>query len=416
MNSILRKALGFIISAICCLGVQASFAQNLQIGYFIKGNRSQVTVPFQVHNNLIVVDVILNEKLPLKFIVDTGLRTALLTDRLYTDMLDVNYSRTIPIVGADGNVIVDAYVVNNVSLGFRGLTGKGQTILALGEDFLELKNYMGIDVHGIIGYELFNRYIIEIDYDNFLMTFYEPDAFSPERRFEALDMPIIGSKPYVKASLRQKNNTIVSGLFLLDTGASLAVSLDREADEAIYLPEPNVNVNLGRAIGGDLEGYLSRSNAFTIGEMEFKEVLTSYPDAGEYYDLLKVEGRIGSVGGNIFARSRVVFDYFSQKLYIAKGKEYKRKFEYNMSGIEFKAEGNDLRTFIVKSVLEDSPADRAGILPGDRVISVNGTQARYFNLSQLASLMRSREGRRIRFRLQREEENISLSFRLRRII
>lgn len=398
------------------MSVPASYAQNLQIGYFIKGNRSQVTVPFQVHNNLIVVDVILNEKLPLKFIVDTGLRTALLTDRLYTDMLDVNYSRTIPIVGADGNVIVDAYVVNNVSLGFRGFTGKGQTILALGEDFLELKNFMGIDVHGIIGYELFNRYIIEIDYDNLLMTFYEPDSYTPERRYQVLDMPIIGSKPYVKASVRQKNNTRVSGLFLLDTGASLAVSLDQEADSSIYLPEPNVNVSLGRAIGGDLEGFLSRSQAFNLGDLEFREVLTSYPDAGEYYDLLKVEGRIGSIGGNIFARSKVVFDYFSQKLYIAKGKEYKRKFEYNMSGIEFKAAGNDLRTFIVTSVLEDSPADRAGIQVGDRVISVNGTQARYFNLSQLAALMRSREGRRIRIRLQREEDIFNLNFRLRRII
>jgi C-terminal processing protease CtpA/Prc len=87
-----------------------------------------------------------------------------------------------------------------------------------------------------------------------------------------------------------------------------------------------------------------------------------------------------------------------------------------MSGIEFKAEGNDLRTFVVKDVLEDSPADRAGIQAGDRVISVNGTASRYFNLSQLAALMRSREGRRIRFRLQREEDNLNLNFRLRRII
>jgi predicted aspartyl protease len=398
------------------LNMPVALGQNLQIGYFINGNRDQVSIPFQIHNNLVVVDVILNEKLPLKFIVDTGLRSALLTDRLYTDMLDVNYSRTIPIVGADGGVLVDAYVVNNVTLGFKGLTGKGQTILALGEDFLELKNYMGIDVHGIIGYELFNRYIIDIDYDSQIMTFYEPDAFVPTRRFEALDMPIIGSKPYVKAAVRQKNNDTVSGLFLLDTGASLAVSLDREADDAIYLPNPHVDVNLGRAIGGDLEGFLSRSNALSIGDLVFKEVLTSYPEAGEYYDLLKVEGRIGSIGGNIFARSRVIFDYFSQKLYIAKGNEYKRKFEYNMSGIEFKAEGNDLRTFVVKSVLEDSPADDAGILPGDTIISVNGTPSKYFNLSQLSALMRSKEGRRIRFRMRREEEMVNLNFRLRRII
>lgn len=50
-------------------------AQNL--GFTIADGRQRVDIPIEVVNNLIVVPVILNETLPLKFIVDTGVRTAI---------------------------------------------------------------------------------------------------------------------------------------------------------------------------------------------------------------------------------------------------------------------------------------------------------------------------------------------------
>lgn len=114
----------------------SSYGQNSEIGFKINGNEDQVSIKFENHNNLIVVPIVLNNILPLKFILDTGLKTAILTDRYYSDLLDINYSRSIPVVGADGNVLVEAFVANNVTLSLPGITGRGQTLLALGEDFL----------------------------------------------------------------------------------------------------------------------------------------------------------------------------------------------------------------------------------------------------------------------------------------
>ena len=49
-------------------------AQNL--GFSLPEGKRRIQIPFEIHNNLIVVPVVLNHALPLKFIVDTGVRTA----------------------------------------------------------------------------------------------------------------------------------------------------------------------------------------------------------------------------------------------------------------------------------------------------------------------------------------------------
>lgn len=418
MTALRRKAI--FIAGLLLLGSTLppffANAQNVEIGFFIGGNRKQVSIPFENHNNLIVIDVILNNRLPLKFILDTGLKSALITDKIYSDLLDINYSRVIPIVGVDGRVLIDAYVANNVTLSMPGLTGRGQTVLALAEDFLQLRTFMGIDVHGIIGYELFNRFIVQIDYDYNMITFYEPDHFQAPKGFTRHDMQIIQSKPFVKAQVLQKNGTLLDGLFLLDTGASLALALDKEAGEEIYLPEKKLEATLGRSIGGDVEGYLSRTSSLTFGSLEFKDVLTSYPEQGEYAELLKVPGRLGSIGGTVFSRTGIIFDYFQQKIYLRKGMQYKRKFEFNMSGLEFTSSGSDLRTFVVKSVMANSPASAAGIQKDDKLVSINGVPTRFYRLSQISQLLRSREGRKVRLRFEREGKLYNHTIRLKRVI
>lgn len=392
------------------------YAQNTEIGFKINGNEDQVSIKFENHNNLIVVPIVLNNILPLKFILDTGLKTAILTDRFYSDLLNVNYSRSIPVVGADGNVLVEAFVANNVTLSLPGITGSGQTLLALGEDFLQLKSFMGLEIHGIIGYELFQRYIVEIDYDRELLTFYEPASFKPPRNFEELDITLEEFKPYLEAQVTQNDNTKISGKFLIDTGASMAISLDTSADEEIYIPEKNIEALLGRAIGGDISGFISRTKEVKFGSLEFSEVLTSYPNPGSYTEALRIPGRKGTIGGNILNRTNVIFDYPNKKIYVKKGLFYKKKFEYNMIGIEVVAEGPKLDKFRIVNVVETSPAEQNGIKEGDYILKINGIDVDNYTLTKISNLFRDREGRRIRLRLQRGNQVINKRMRLRRII
>ena len=403
--------------AFLSIGISTTtFAQNTEIGFKINGNEDQVSFKFENHNNLIVVPILLNNTLPLKFILDTGLKTAILTDRFYSDLLNVNYSRSIPVVGADGNVLVEAFVANNVTLSLPGITGKGQTLLALGEDFLQLKSFMGLEIHGIIGYELFQRYVVEIDYDNEMLTFYQKDSFKPSRSYESIDITIEEFKPFVDAEITQQDNSKVVGKFLIDTGASMAVSLDASADENIYVPKKNIEALLGRAIGGDISGYISRTKKVSLGSFDFTDVLTSYPNPGSYTEALRTPGRIGTIGGNILNRTNVIIDYHNKKIYLKKGQYYKKKFEYNMIGIEVVAEGPKLNQFKIVNVVEPSPASQNGIKEGDYLVRLNGINAENYTLTKISNLFRDKEGRKIRLRIMRGDKILKKRLRLRRII
>src|SRR5689334_22537734 len=187
-----RKILFASVLAFCAISSDAQV-----LGFSLANGKKKVQIPVEIYNNLVVVPVFLNGALPLKFILDTGVRTAILTQKAFTDILNLPYSRKYTISGPGGVKLVDAYVTNNVSLELPGVTGRGHALLVLEEDYLELRNYLGTDVHGILGYELFSRFIIEVDYEKKMLTLMSPDRFKVRRKFKSIPIRIEDTKPYI---------------------------------------------------------------------------------------------------------------------------------------------------------------------------------------------------------------------------
>ena len=77
----------------------------------------KIEIPFDQHNNLIIIPITINRFLTLKFILDTGVESAILTEKLYADILDVNYVREITIDGPGLIDSVEAYIANQVTFG-----------------------------------------------------------------------------------------------------------------------------------------------------------------------------------------------------------------------------------------------------------------------------------------------------------
>lgn len=386
------------------------------LGFVLKDGMEKVVIPFESYNNLIVVPVILNNALPLRFILDTGVQTTILTERTFSDMLNIQYHRKLTLVGADGDKGVDAYVAGDVSLELPGAKGVGQVMLVLEEDYLQLRNYLGEDVHGILGYEIFRRFTVEIDYEDQTLTLYEPSTYKPRRSFEVIPITIEDTKPYFYATITLENNSIVKSKLMIDTGASHSLLLDASSHHAIGLPEKKLRCNLGRGLGGDINGYIGRIKKLSFNEFEFHEAICSFPDTATLGDIFQDTERQGTLGAGILRRFTVVVDYYNNQLYLKKNSGYKDSFEYNMSGIELIATGESLNTFIVQEVREESPAERAGVKPGDILRVLNGQSAKDLDLNEINSFFRSKEGKKIRLKIVRDEEILKKKFRLERVI
>lgn len=395
-------------------------AQAQTLGFTFPEGRKRIDIPIQIHSNLVVVSVTLNGTLPLKFIVDTGVRTAILTQKIFSDILDLKYTRKYTIAGPGGNKLVDAFITNNVSIsmpglnGMPGIEGKGHTLLVLEQDMLELRSYLGIDVHGILGYELFSRFVIRIDYKKKIMTLYAPEKFRAGKKYQELPMLIEDTKPFILTPIRINADNILTAKLLVDTGASHSLLLEPTSDKRIIVPQNRVSTVLGRALGGVITGKTGRIESLELGKFELQKVITNFPDSNSYLDTLKhsITFRNGSIGGEILSRFMVVFNFPQGKLYLKKNSDFKKPFFLNLSGLEMKAKGHRLDVYEVMDVRDLSPARKAGILQGDLIISINGMLTKDMKLNQLNGLLNSAPGKKVRIEIERNKVRQRLEFKL----
>jgi hypothetical protein len=358
----------------------------------------------------VIVPVTLNNMLPLKFIVDTGVRTAILTQKAFSDILQLQYSRKYSIAGPGGEKFIDAYVTNNVSLTLPGVIGTGHAMLVLEEDYLQLRNYLGTEVHGILGYELFSRFIVEIDYEKKLMTLSLPERFRKGRKYMEIPMVIEDTKPYILATVKLTPTNIMTAKLLMDTGASHGLMLEPLSDPRIILPEKYVSTVIGRGLGGEITGKIGRIESLELHDITIDHLLANFPDPNSYLDTLKssLTFRHGSIGGEILSRFKVAFDYPQGKVFLKKNALFKKKFYFNLSGIDLKAKGSSLKVFEVTGVRQGSPAEKAGLLSGDVLVSVNGIPTNEMELTEINAFLNSKPGKKLTLSIQRNNVRYTL--------
>ncbi len=392
----------------------AKNSESQVLGFALADGKKRVDIPIQIQNNLIVVPVILNDVLPLKFIVDTGVRTAILTQKTFSDILQLAYNRKLSVTGPGGEKLIDAYVTTNVSIALPGVTGKGHSLLVLEEDYLELRNFLGTDVHGILGYELFSRFIVKIDYSRKIMSLILPEKFHTKRSYQELPMLVEDTKPFILTSLNLSPTNSMTAKLLMDTGASHGLMLDAASDERITVPENTVSTVIGRGLGGVITGKVGRINSLKLGDYTLGNVLVNFPDPNSYMDTLKstLTFRHGTIGGEILSRFTVIFNYPQGKVYLKKNGEFKKEFYLNLSGIDLKAKGATLNVFEISEVRRLSPADIAGVLRGDILFSVNGFQVKDFHLNEINSLLNLKPGKKMALIVERNKIRYTLNFRL----
>ena len=387
-----------------------SRAGYAQLGFHLKPGQRRVQFPIEVVNNLVIVPVVINGQLPLRFILDTGVRTTILTEKAFSDILNLQYSRYIKVAGPGEEKLVEAYITNDVTLDLPGIHGQGHAMLVLEKDYLELRNYLGTDVQGILGYEVFSRFVVEIDYEGRQLTISDPEFFKPKRNYQQLAIHIEDTKPYVNVPIALQSGGTLDAKLLVDTGASHGLVLDPLSDNRIVIPEKHVHSLIGRGLAGTIHGEVGRIQSITFGDYMLKDVIASFPNEGDYGFADSVKSgdtfRHGALGGDLLRRFTVIFNFPLGKMYVRKNASFSRKFNYNLSGMTFKAKGVRLRRFEITDVRAGSGADIAGILPGDELISINGVAASEYNLNALNGAFDQRPGKKVRIEILREGKTI----------
>jgi hypothetical protein len=386
------------------------------IGFKLPDNRKSVTIPFRFINNLIVIPVTINNNITLEFILDSGASTPILTEKVFGDLIGLSYDRTIELSGPGVQDSIMAFVANDLEFSLAdGIHGKNLSLLVLQEDYIDLKKNLGEDIFGIIGYDVFSRFIVKLDYDEQEITLIHPENFRKPRNYEIIPMDVDNTKPYINTIVKQNGNTDTLKM-MVDTGASHGLLLDVHMSDVLTYPDSTINTTLGHGLGGEIPGEVGRFSLLQIDQFELNNILVSIPEEGAYGSAIKRGSRNGTIGGNVLSHFTVIMDYYSETMYLKEGNDFNEPFEYDMSGMRLSYLENPKR-MEVTYINSDSPAEEAGLKVGMLVKSVNHKSLKNSSLSSIYQLLREKPEKKIRVKVIDDEGQSEVyKFRLRRLI
>ncbi|MFD2033433.1 aspartyl protease family protein [Belliella marina] len=390
----------------------------------MKTDSRKTVVDFVNSNNLIIIPVSINGNPPLNFILDTGVRTNILFSKNIGNEMELNYTRSLDLVGADGKTVLTASVSPNNYMDLGNVEGKSQTLLVLDEDFFELESVIGIPVIGVIGYEFFKFNPVRIDYDRGKIHFYRENSIRWRPfGFRKIPLSLELNKPYIKARIKQVNGSTLHSKLLIDTGANHGLLLNPETSEDIKIPHVNLETELGRSLGGDLHGVVGRVKQLSLKGLNFNNTISSYPVETEYSYIIKETGRHGSIGSELLGRMEIIIDYPRERMLFKKSSTFINPFEYDMSGITPKVLPTDNGRIYISSLKPKSPAASSGLKVLDEIIKINNIPIEFWELSDLIKLFKSEVGKQVKLTIMRygtekpsEPAILEYEFRLRRMI
>ena len=390
-----------------------------RFGFQLAKRRKITRIPFEFQANLIIVPIKVNNSDTLRFILDTGVSSILITDPQIAKLQRMKFVRNVKISGAGQGTDIEAGIVLDNTITMGDMIGYRQNLVVLKEDVLKLSEFVGSPIHGIIGYEIFNRFTVTIDFSTNELILENPEhyRYKPSKG-ERFPITIEENKPYLSTIelINDKQNLPLK--VILDTGAGHAISLDANRNNGIPMPPKVVKAQLGRGLSGIINGSLGRISKLRLGKFEMKNIVASFPDSSSYrMKGMELIERQGNIGCEFLRRFKVTFNYRDQYIVLKPiNRRMKEPFEHNMSGIELMAKGNDYHEYMIDRVIENSPADNAGLLQGDQVMFINNKSSKDISISEIYKLFQKGEGKNVNLIMNREGKLFVATINLRRLI
>jgi predicted aspartyl protease len=311
-------------------------------------------VPFELVNNHIYAQATIDGT-PVRVLVDTGGANVLTTAA--ATRLGVKSEGKLAGRGVgEEHVDVGFAHVGEVRLGGAVLAKPVFYVMDLGD----LAGVEGTPSDGLVGFEMFRRFRVTVDYEHRVLTLAEPAKFQPPAGAHVVPFELAERIPIVAAKL---------------DGMPVRLSVDTGSRVSLTLHGPFVRQNglveryaaAPETVNGWGVGGPARSRAVRCGELALGDVVVRDVAADLFTGERGAEANpdlSGNLGAGVLRRFTVAFDYDAKKMYLAPNADFARADPYDRSGMWLNADGDALR---VAAVLPGGPADKAGIQAGDLV-------------------------------------------------
>jgi hypothetical protein len=355
--------------------------------------KTSTSVPFELLNNHIYVQVKLNGRGPFRVLCDTG-GANIITPQL-AKQLGLKPEGALQGRGV-GEKSEDIGLVKLQKLHLGDVTLSDQLFATF--DLETLTHVEGVEVQGLVGYEIFKRFVVKIDYQNGMLALTLPSAFGQSGKGVAVPFKFNNHIPQVDGEVDG-----ILGKFDIDTGSRSSLSLlapfvEKHGLKARYAPK--VEGVTGWGVGGPARGLVTRVKGLRLGNVVVKEPVTEFSlqSKGAFTDPYVA----GNVGAGVLKRFNITFDYGHQQLIFEPNANQDAKDVFDRSGlwINETSEG-----FEVVDVISKGPGAHAGLRVGDKIVAVDGKGRDQLSLPQLRKRFRTDPpGTRVRLTVQSKDQ------------
>lgn len=328
--------------------------------------RGRASVPFRYGSSHVWVRASINGGPPADFIIDTGASMSVI-DREYAEEIGLGHEGSAGVQGMGGEGSVSFSHVDSFRIGG---VGDGVTLKDLRVALTDLADtdepLVWRRMCGLIGYDILNHFVVEIDYDRRLVTFRDPHTFVYQGEGQPLDMSLTYGVPVIHVRLDDQ----CEGDFLVDVGNAVGVllhgSLVRRCQLFDTMKGHKQLEMYSGGIGQTFMSWVTRIDKLTLGPYEVPRPIVGMS--------LGTRGMVGSsdfagnIGSNLLEQFVCTFDYERRKLYLQPGKAYGTAGHFSRSGSMFLRFRHRV---VVASILRGSAADDAGLKVEDEVTLID---------------------------------------------
>jgi len=285
-----------LITFLMCLILPAVVASNNSAGFFLPDSVQQMTIRYRTVKGLIVLPVTINDSIQVNLILDTGCRNLVLFGKRFMKMFKMSGGRPIEFSGlGNGRPVTGKLSIGN-KVSIKHVLGNQIPVVVVGSNNLFSQYH---NVHGVIGYDIFLKFEIELNASAETVTFRPALKSSAPSGYTQVPLKIVDSRPVLHSEIFVNRKISRSLELMIDTGSSLGLLLKTtNIAEFEHFHDQRV---LGVGLNGPVSGYKTISEKLTIRELEITDVSTGIVSS-DWHDN-------ASIGMDILKEYIVILNY-----------------------------------------------------------------------------------------------------------
>ena len=276
----------------------ASFAHaaETKAGFSLPDHVSEVSLKFQSILNLIVLPVVINDSIHVNLILDTGCRNLVLFGKRFQRLFQTQPNQKVQFSGlGDGSAIQGKLSLNN-KVSIQAVIGEKIPVVIVSEKNL-FSSYG--DIHGVIGYDIFIKFEIELNPVRQIITFRPASSSELSNEFKKIPLIIEDSRPLIKSQVFFKDGDGLPFDLMLDTGSSLGLLM--KTTDLKKFPVGNERKILGRGFNGKVVGVEAIASKLILTTFEISAITAGITHSSWH--------NYASVGMDVMKDYTVVLNY-----------------------------------------------------------------------------------------------------------